>query len=67
MEGNSLVCVSVFDREKMLKVGGKKKKRKERENERKKERKKDGKGKSTQTQLPGFEFALLRQMLASRS
>ena len=45
----------------MLKVG-KKRKRKERiEKERRRERKR----KSTQTRLPGFELALLRQLLAS--
>ena len=42
-------------------------KRKEREQEKKKERKKERKRKSTQTQLPGFELALLRQLLASRA
>ena len=54
-----------FDREKMLNVGGKKEKKRKRARE--KERKKERKRKSTQTQLPGFELALLRQLLASRA
>ena len=45
----------------MLKVGKKRKRKERREKERKKERKR----KSTQTRLPGFELALLRQLLAS--
>ena len=53
----------------MLKVGKKRKRRERREKggkrERKKERKKERKRKSTQTRLPGFELALLRQLLAS--
>ena len=51
----------------MLKVGKKRKKRereKERKKGRKKDRKKEKKRKSTQTRLPGFELALLRQLLA---
>ena len=40
----------------MLKVGRKRK-----------ERKKERKTKSTQTRLPGFELALLGQLLASRA
>ena len=58
------VWVCAFDRKKMLKVGGKKRKEKK---ESKRKRKKERKRKSTQTQLPGFELALLRQLLASRA
>ena len=59
------VWVCAFDREKMLKVGGKKEKKRKRARE--KERKKERKKESTQTQLPGFELALLRQLFASHA
>ena len=36
LEGNSFVCVRVFDREKMLKVGGKKEKKRKRERKKRK-------------------------------
>ena len=62
------VWACAFDREKMLKVGGKKRKeKKESKRKRKKERKKERKRKSTQTQLLGFELALLRQLFASHA
>ena len=49
----------------MLKVGKKRKRKERREKGRKRERKIERKRKSTQTRLPGFELALLRQLLAS--
>ena len=52
---SSCVNVCVFDREKNARRRNEKKKRKER------------KRKNKQTQLPGFELALLRQLLASRA
>ena len=63
LSGTSLLSLSAslpvwmcaFDREKMPEVGRKKKTRKERRK------------KNTQCQLPGFELALLRQLLASRA
>ena len=64
----SLVCVSVRVWSwKNAKSRWQKKKRKEREQEKKKERKKERKRKSTQTQLLGFELALLRQLFASHA
>ena len=53
------VWVCAFDREKMLKVDRKKKGKKEKQCKEKKEREKN-----TQTQLPPFELALHRHLLA---
>ena len=55
LSASLLVWMCAFDREKMLEVARKKKTKKRKERKRK----------NTQTQLPGFELALLRQLLAS--
>ena len=54
------VWVCAFDREKMLKVERKKKKKKRK----KKRKEKKEREKNTQTQLPRFELALHRHLLA---